>query len=118
MNLVAIVLCCGGALVTSKVAVALEGCSEEEQGLILAYTEQFMQATLAGDIQGAAILVEELQSALSPDCLDVLEQQGQVGGAGPGGGYPQMPPNIYDHGGGMYSAPGLGACGPSGCISF
>jgi hypothetical protein len=30
----------------------------------------------------------------------------------------QMPPRVYDHGGGTFSAPGIGACGPSGCVLF
>lgn len=31
---------------------------------------------------------------------------------------PMPLPRVFDHGGGTFSAPGLGACGPSGCVIF
>jgi hypothetical protein len=116
--LIATALASGGALAAQRVAVEQAGCSAQEQQLIMSYVEQIAQAAFAGDMQGSMMLGQELQNSLSPACTAVLAQS-QAYAPGPGypGGYPQSAPSVYDHGGGTYSVPGLGACGPGGCIS-
>lgn len=115
----AIALACGGGALAERNALAQVGCSTEEQQLILLYVQNVAGAALVGDMQAAMLLGQELENALSPTCTAALAQS-QAYAPAPAypGRLPQSPPSVYGHGGGTYSVPGVGACGPGGCIPY
>jgi hypothetical protein len=96
---------------------AEEECSEEEKNLILACYQSIMEALSVGDAARYLELLRELELNLSPACQAALTQARQAQPY-PSGSYqqPEPPPNVFDHGGGTFSVPGVGACGPGGCI--
>jgi hypothetical protein len=67
-----------------------------------------MQVSLnLANTQLSRVCAAALQQAQNP-----YQQQWKGGMALPGVS------NVYDHGGGTYSVPGVGACTPSGCMAF
>lgn len=97
---------------------AQDACDEYEQQLITAFAQCLMQVASGGLCEQLEELGMRLQSELSPGCQATLAQSQQPP---PTSGYPSdlvPPPSVYDHGGGTYSVPGLGACGEGGCIPF
>ncbi len=75
-------------------------------------------------------LGNELNSRLSPGCKNAMSRPQLNYGGGGGypspygggyggyGGYTPPPQSILDHGGGVLSAPGIGAVGPGGVIPY
>ncbi len=112
-----------GIVAITSNAEAQTGCSAQDQQILQSYLEAVAQAAYSGNMQYVIQLGQQLQSALSSDCLSALaqfQQQGGYGSYGYGGygnygGYAPGSPSIYDHGGGTYSVPGGVTCGPSGC---
>ncbi len=85
-------------------------------GPILRATSRMLEAGDLGPIlQLGQALVAPLSSACS-SAVARLQQQVQASSTSPAKRY--QPANILDHGGGTYSSPGLGACTPSGCMSY
>lgn len=103
--------------VASSHALAQAGCSQQDQQLFSDYTPYLVRALESFDWQGYGALLEELQGQLSPNCLAALQQQQMQRSQLPGT-RPSPEPRVYDHGGGTYSVPGVGACGPGGCVSY
>lgn len=93
-------------------------CSQEDEQLILLYYQSVVEATMAGNLQLISHLSQELQEALSPECWAALVLYSQSQPYSGGSGYLSPPPSVYDHGGGTYSVPGVGACGPGGCVPY
>lgn len=96
------------------------GCSQQEQQLLIKYYQAIMQAAYLGDINQAVQLAQSLEQSISPACSAALARaQAYSQSPGYGQGYgTQRAPSVLDHGGGTYSVPGVGACGPSGCMSL
>jgi hypothetical protein len=100
-------------------------CSDNELGIIASYagplnraTERVLrryQQTGNLDLSDFINIAQQRQAQLSQACNNALSQ------TGPGPNEPSTPPklgNIIDHGGGTLSAPGIGACTPSGCMAY
>lgn len=92
-------------------------CSSAEQNLISTYVQASMQAALADDMVRSVQILQAMAMKLSPSCQAALAQSQQQAQAyaGQSSGYP---PKVQNLGNGMLSVPGVGACGPSGCIGF
>lgn len=107
-----------GAIVLADAvpAKAQVGCSANDQRLIRLYTHHAVQAGAAGDLGRYMALLQELNGRVSPGCQAALAHTARPS--------PQhsmrsaRPPTVLDHGGGTYSVPGVGACGPGGCVSY
>jgi hypothetical protein len=103
---------------------AQTACSPSEVQLIIDGFQQIFLAAAIGDMNRILQLNQILEDNISMPCKNAvtaaqLQQQQQAPyspySGGNQGGYV---PKVYDHGGGTYSVPGVGACGPSGCMPF
>lgn len=106
-------------------------CSSSELDGIASFTGPMIRASLSaattGDVSPLVNLMqlqEQIQNErLSPRCRSVLaqaaqhqaQQQAQIS---QNKGTPIPLPGVNDHGGGVLSVPGVGACTPSGCMAF
>ena len=99
-------------------------CTGPELDRIASYAAPVMKATYnvlaMGDLLSLLVVVQEIQSKLSPACATAVQRAQQEGtfGQAPRSGRPTPLPGVYDHGGGTLSVPGVGACTPTGCMSF
>lgn len=74
------------------------------------------RAAATGDVSGL-LQVLGAMPAFTPQCAAAIQRHAPP--AGPGGqARPGPPGGVNDHGNGLYSVPGVGACGPSGCVAF
>jgi hypothetical protein len=77
------------------------------------------------DVASLMAVMQSLQAGLSPACSAAVDQaaarrrqkEQQLARQGRSVS-PVHIPQVYDHGGGTLSAPGVGACTPSGCMAF
>ena len=100
---------------------AQTACSPSEVELIIDGFQQMFQAAAIGDINRIFQLNQILEDNISIGCKNaVTAAQLQQSPYSPyqGGNQGGYVPKVYDHGGGTYSVPGVGACGPSGCMPF
>lgn len=100
-------------------------CSAAELDMMASYVGPAMRAMqdalITYDASQLLKLLKEQTAKLSPDCSQAvawmqqakLQQQAHNAGK-----TPMQLPGVIDHGGGTLSAPGLGACTPSGCMAF
>jgi hypothetical protein len=97
-------------------------CSSSELNLVASTAGPFMRAAerflTTGDLSQTLELLQGLNARLSPACGAALAQSQRQAPQAPGSGGEYRPPGVLDHGGGTYSVPGLGACTPSGCMTF
>lgn len=101
-------------------------CSQSEIAAFQNVQQRAYAAGMSMDLnQITAVLREsqELYNQLSPGCQRVLQASGGGGGnyggyQNPSRGYGRPPSVYYSPGTDTYIAPNVGACGPSGCISF
>ncbi len=100
-------------------------CSAGELDLMASYAGPVLRATkqvlLTGDLSEILQLSQQLTSQLSSKCYTTVaqvQQEKQVPKNNQPAGNLQRPPRVYDHGGGTFSVPGLGACTPGGCMSY
>jgi hypothetical protein len=99
-----------------------QACSDEDRLSLAQRADSALEALrqgLYGDPMPILQLAEQLSNELEPKCWNRLIEIGQE--AHPGhvnsptfGGMGA----VEDHGGGLYVAPGLGACDPGGCTAF
>jgi hypothetical protein len=86
------------------------------------YTGPVMRATqlmlMTGDMSQLFQLGQEMTTKLSPKCSQAVTQAQQAKQSKPKAKTPMPLPGVIDHGGGTLSAPGLGACTPSGCMAY
>jgi hypothetical protein len=102
--------------------VVLATCSPDEVALLASTSEATVGALrrvlATQDVPELLQLAMAAYASLSAPCVSALTRYQQ---AAPYGGSAQPSfgvSNVYDHGGGTYSMPGVGACGPSGCIPY
>lgn len=100
-----------------------EACSGEERLFLAQRASSALVAfrrALAGDPMPILQLLEELSTNLGAVCQNTLVEIGLENGGQSPGSSPSLGGlgGVEDHGGGLYVAPGLGACGPSGCMAF
>lgn len=100
-----------------------QACSSSELTLIASAAgparQAFKSILMAGDFTQTVELLQALSEKLSIDCQSALSRVQQP--PPPPGRINRtqvMPGSIQDHGGGTYVMPGVGACTPSGCMSF
>lgn len=99
-------------------ALAQAGCSQRDEKLFRDYAPRLMSALDVFDLLRYTALLEQLQGQLSLRCLVALERQQQMQRYQQPGTIPSREPQVYDHGAGTYSVPGVGTCGPNGCASY
>lgn len=76
------------------------------------------RAADTGDASGVLQVLGGMP-ALTPRCQGAIQRNTPRPAAQAGGRpRPNAPGSVNDHGGGLYSVPGVGACGPSGCMAF
>jgi hypothetical protein len=73
----------------------------------------------AGDMMSLLDVSNRVFSGLSGSCVYAMQAvqaqaQHQMSQGSPAGTIP----SVLDHGGGTFSVPNMGSCGPSGCIAF
>lgn len=98
-------------------------CSAAELDMMASYvgpaTRATQRAMMTGDISQLFQLVQEMTAKLSPECSQAVDQAQKKKTPPPKPSKtPMTLPGVNDHGGGTLSAPGLGACTPSGCMAF
>jgi hypothetical protein len=115
-------------------------CSVSDQALIAARVQRAVDALASGDLAKYVELLRAPDPGLSPTCRTAQEQLNpastrctsvekklilsqytiamRAAFAGDVPGMLDALSNVYDHGGGTYSVPGVGACTPSGCMAF
>lgn len=76
------------------------------------------RAVDSGDVSGL-LQVLGAMPAFTPQCGAAIQRHAPPT-SGPAGSppRPRAPGGVNDHGNGLYSVPGVGACGPSGCVAF
>lgn len=104
--------------------VSANGCTPDEVQRIISSSNRMITYMYQGNYD---LLLREsagLQNSLSPSCQAALVQAQRAnpygGGVSPYGGgvRPYRPPSVIDHGNGLYSVPGVGACDSNGCIAY
>jgi hypothetical protein len=97
-------------------------CSSEELSLMASSSGRSVAALRVlrtrGDPSPMLQVSLELLSRLSPECVGAVTVAQQAAQQRWRGSPPPGVSNVYDHGGGTYSMPGVGACTPSGCMAF
>jgi len=97
-------------------------CTSSELNLIASAATPLRRATELAltqlDFSGFAFM-QSLNQHLSENCqVAWMRANNAAGGAGGNNGAVNRPSGVIDHGGGTFSAPGVGACTPSGCMAF
>jgi hypothetical protein len=104
-------------------------CSAEELDHMAAHAGPLVRSTYRmlamNDFITMMQVAQSMLAGLSSDCSAAVDQAAKrkkrddaVRQAQGRRVSPVQIPQVYDHGGGTLSAPGLGACTPSGCMAF
>ncbi len=98
-------------------------CSAAELDLMAAHAGPAMKATrwmlATNDPSPMLQVLQSMASGVSPMCWSAVNAAAaQPQPQQKKHSTPMDLPRVFDHGGGTFSAPGLGACGPSGCMAF
>lgn len=92
-------------------------CSEQELSYIMQESTSLNQLPFDQRLGAGQAMMQRILQNVSPQCIQYMQAAqaygGGVGGAF-GGGLPQRPPKVIDHGGDTYTGDGV-TCGPSGC---
>lgn len=71
-----------------------------------------------GDRGPAAEVADAMDSNVTEDCRTAVQAVHAATEGGPAAAGTPAVSNVYDHGNGTYSVPGVGACTPSACMAF
>lgn len=101
-------------------------CDGDERAFLARASGPALEALEAlyhsGDPDPAINVASAMVSHVSAECLAAVREANAPpdGGSASPGPSPAPPAvsNVYDHGGGTYSMPGVGACTPTGCMAF
>jgi hypothetical protein len=106
------------------------GCSDRELEIIASYDGSLNRASLhvlqrflqRGEFELSEFIdvARQRQARLSPACNNALDRAAVETEKSKESGKAAPPPGggVNDHGGGTFSAPGLGACTPGGCMAY
>lgn len=99
-----------------------QACSHAELDQIAAHSGPLREATRVMlsslDIEPYLGVVQSMFASVSPSCRQGMQSAVQQSARQPSPGAASTNPRIHDHGHGTLSVPGVGACTPSGCMSF
>jgi hypothetical protein len=98
-------------------------CTTEELDFMASRASPVIRAfhaAVQGDLGPLAELQQEIDENVSTTCLTAVQslQRRQMPTYRATPSVPIRPSAVYDHGGGTYSMPGVGACTPTGCMAF
>jgi len=102
---------------------AQSACTPEEVNLIVTAYQLYMAAFVSLDLNRMNMIDQEVEQRLSIRCKNALiaasmqQAPHSPPSPHPGASIGGRVPGVLDHGGGTYSIPGVGGCGPSGCWS-